>query len=392
MNNISDIRSCYGCGVCAIACGKGIINIRLNKDGFYEPYIKDVSKCVDCGLCREVCSFSHDKTANTNRPVVSYAAWSKEAGVRQVCASGGVGFEIGRYLISLGYKVLGVKYNEKKQRAEHFVAATVEDLIPATGSKYIQSYTLTGLKAINRKEKYLVTGTPCQIDSFRRYIRKFKCEDNFVLMDFFCHGVPSAHVWSKYVQELSNKLDGVNYVAWRNKLNGWHDSWAMVLDGKETQGEVVDWHDSYNLLIREKKGYINSRATQGDFFYNMFFGNNCLGKACYKHCKFKYDHTSADIRIGDMWGNTYKDNEKGVTACVSFTQRGADILKQCNCDLVDYPFDQVAEGQIKKPIPYPGLGWKLIIIMSKSRLVSMNTLVLVSKIVGKVNRILRRTR
>ena len=392
MNNISDIRSCYGCGVCAIACGKGIIDIRLDKDGFYGPYITDVSKCVDCGLCREVCSFSHEKTASGNHPMVSYAAWSKEAGVRQVCASGGVGFEIGRYLISQGYKVLGVKYNVKKQRAEHFVAATVEDLIPATGSKYIQSYTLTGLKAINRKEKFLVTGTPCQIDSFRRYIRKFRCEDNFVLLDFFCHGVPSAHVWSKYVQEVSSKLDGVSYVAWRNKLNGWHDSWAMVLDGKGTQGEVVDWHDSYNLLIRGKKGYLNSRATQGDAFYNMFFGNNCLGKACYKHCKFKYDHSSADIRIGDMWGNTYKDNEKGVTACVSFTQRGADILRQCNCDLVEYPFEQVAEGQIKKPIPYPLFGWKLINVMSKSRLVSMSALVLVSKIVGKANRILRKTR
>ena len=66
--SILGIHSCYGCGVCAIACGKGIIDVHLNDDGFYEPYITDVSKCVDCGLCREVCSFLHDKTANANHP------------------------------------------------------------------------------------------------------------------------------------------------------------------------------------------------------------------------------------------------------------------------------------------------------------------------------------
>ena len=39
MNNISDIKNCYGCGVCAAACPRNIIQIRLNKKGFYEPYI-----------------------------------------------------------------------------------------------------------------------------------------------------------------------------------------------------------------------------------------------------------------------------------------------------------------------------------------------------------------
>lgn len=39
MNNISDIENCYGCGVCAAACPRNIIQIRLNKKGFYEPYI-----------------------------------------------------------------------------------------------------------------------------------------------------------------------------------------------------------------------------------------------------------------------------------------------------------------------------------------------------------------
>lgn len=344
--NISNIKDCFGCGVCTAVCARHIIDIRLNADGFYEPQIMDAAKCTDCGLCTEVCSYSHDGLALTDASIKSYAAWSNDTQVRRKCSSGGVGFEVGRALIDKGYKVCGVRYNPDTNRAEHYIAATVEELIPSIGSKYIQSYTVDGFKAINRKEKYLVTGTPCQIDSFRRYIRKFRCEDNFVLMDFFCHGVPSMWLWRKYVAEVEKKIGKITYASWRNKFTGWHDSWAMSMDGEKT-GEKVDWHDSYNMLIREKKSFYNSRLSQGDPFYRLFLSDTCLGKACYDKCKFKYDHSSADIRIGDLWGKTYKDNEDGVSAAIAFTDKGNEVLHQCNCTLVEHPFEVVAEGQMK---------------------------------------------
>ena len=174
--NISNIKNCYGCGVCAKVCSKEIIKIVLNDEGFYEPRITDGAKCTDCGLCKDVCSYSYNDLSLAASFVKSYAAWSNEPAVRRKCSSGGVGFELGRTLINNGYKVCGVKYNPDSNRAEHYIATTVEELIPSIGSKYIQSYTVDGFKAINRKEKYLVTGTPCQIDSFRRYIRKFRLE------------------------------------------------------------------------------------------------------------------------------------------------------------------------------------------------------------------------
>ena len=49
MKNVSTIHNCYGCGVCAVSCGKKIINIRLNEDGFYAPYIDEPEKCMECG-------------------------------------------------------------------------------------------------------------------------------------------------------------------------------------------------------------------------------------------------------------------------------------------------------------------------------------------------------
>lgn len=346
MNNISKIHDCYGCGVCATACGRKIIEIGLNAEGFYEPHITDPNKCTNCGICTEVCAYLHEDLSLQNQEIHPYAAWSKDHLVRRKCSSGGAGLEIGKYLLGQGYKVCGVRYNADKNRAEHYIATNVEELIPIAGSKYIQSYTVDGFKAINRKEKYLVTGSPCQIDSFRRYIRKFRCEDNFVLLDFFCHGVPSMLVWKKYTEWAEKQVGKITYASWRNKWTGWHDSWAMGIDGEE-HGEKINWHDSYDMLIRGKKSYIESRLSQGDMFYQLFLGDCCLGKQCYDHCKYKYNHSSADIRIGDLWGKTYNDDEDGVSGAVAFTQKGNEVLKQCNCELVEHSFDVVAEGQMK---------------------------------------------
>lgn len=346
MNNISKIHDCYGCGVCVTACGRKIIEIGLNAEGFYEPHITDPNKCTNCGICTEVCAYLHEDLSLQNQEIHPYAAWSKDYLVRRKCSSGGAGFEIGKYLLGQGYKVCGVRYNADKNRAEHYIATNVEELIPSAGSKYIQSYTVDGFKAINRKEKYLVTGSPCQIDSFRRYIRKFRCEDNFVLLDFFCHGVPSMLVWKKYTEWAEKQVGKITYASWRNKWTGWHDSWAMGIDGEE-HGEKINWHDSYDMLIREKKSYIESRLSQGDMFYQLFLGDCCLGKQCYDHCKYKYNRSSADIRIGDLWGKTYNDDEDGVSGAVAFTQKGNEVLKQCNCELVEHSFDVVAEGQMK---------------------------------------------
>lgn len=345
--NISDVRDCYGCGVCATICPKKIIDMRLNQAGFYEPRIIDEEKCINCSLCVNCCSYLNDGLSLSPQSVKSYAAWSRDASVRRKCSSGGVGFEVARTLLGRGYKVCAVKYNAEQDRAEHYIASTIEELIPSIGSKYIQSYTVDGFNEVDKNEKYIVTGSPCQIDSFRRYIRKFKKEDNFVLLDFFCHGVPSMLLWQKYIKDVEQITGKIVYASWRNKFTGWHDSWAMAIDG-DMKGESVDWHDSYNVLIRGKKSYYNSRLSQGDAFFQLFLSDACLGKACYDKCKFKYSHSSADIRIGDLWGTVYKDNEEGVSAAISFTDKGDELLKNCGCELIEHSFDVVAEGQMKK--------------------------------------------
>ena len=389
MKNISRIKDCYGCGVCAASCGKKIIKIRLNENGFYQPYIDDLDKCTGCGICLDVCAFNHDERALKPEEIniKSWAAWSDDEAVRRKCSSGGIGFEIGKQLIEQGYQAVGCRYDIQKQRAEHYIATTVEEFVQSIGSKYIQSYTEEAFKQIKRREqKYLITGTPCQIDSFRRMIRKFRCEDNFVLMDFYCHCVPSMHAWKAYIKMLEPKIGEVTYASWRNKFEyGWHDSWLMGMDGDKTS-KPIDWHDSYNLLIREKKTFIQSRMSQGDIFYRLFLGDICLGPQCEKKCKYKYNQSSADIRIGDLWGKTYKNDQKGVSALVAFTEKGSNVVEGLkNVTLVKHPFEVVAEGQMKrnakhkilsplfcfalrKKIPLDGILFKMLIFFHRTLL------------------------
>lgn len=346
MKNISDIHNCYGCGVCSASCARNLISMRLNKNGFYEPYVTDISRCTNCGICLEVCAYVHNEIALENYQVSAWAAWSNNDKVRKKCSSGGIGFEIGKQLLEQGYKAVGCRYNVAKERAEHFIAITVNEYIQSIGSKYIQSYTEEAFKNINKKEKYLVTGTPCQIDSFRRMIRKYKCEDNFILLDFFCHSVPSILAWKAYLKKYKKQIGQITYASWRNKFEyGWHDSWIIGLNGEKFSEPIIN---ANNSLLEEQPCKIKSRWSQGDLFYKLFLGDLCIGTQCQLNCKYKYNKSSADIRIGDLWGKTYKNDEKGVSALISFTEKGKEIIKNLkDVTLIKHSFEIVAEGQMK---------------------------------------------
>lgn len=379
-HNISILRNCYGCGVCVKACPVDIISLKENEDGFYSPRIDEQDKCIECGLCLKACAFNHDTVSETSREigtseevgapreVASYAAWSNDGTVRQWGSSGGIGFEIGRHLIGKGYRAIGVRYNPATHRAEHYIASTIEEFMPSAGSKYIPSTFEKALLEIDLKQKYLVTGTPCQIDSFRRLIRNKRVEDNFVLLDFFCHGVPSLLLWDKYLAEIEQKIGPTGFVSWRNKLTGWHDSYSMQADPRDgstkadPHGSNADPRGGYNLSSQEKEHLYSSRYTRGDLFYTFFLGNYCLNECCYDACKYKMTSSAADIRIGDLWGNAYKDNEKGVSVALAFTEKGKRILSELkdSCTLTDEPLTVSIEGQMTHCAKKPSIRNKVI--------------------------------
>ena len=109
---------------------------------------------------------------------------------------------------------------------------------------------------------------------------------------------------------------------------------------------------------RRERIYIYSSAEKGDLFFKFFLGDYCLQKACYDHCKYKLFNSSADIRVGDMWGKTFIQEEKGITGVLTFSSIGEIILKETDSvEIQPFAPEQVAEGQlrenVKRPLAYP---------------------------------------
>ena len=354
--NISHIKNCFGCGVCVIACKRQIIKLKLSRTGFYQPYIVTPDQCTNCGLCLKVCSKYNRGLSLVSDKIHPFVGWSNNHIVRYNCSSGGVTYEISKYLLQQGYKICACRYNASRVRAEHFLVSNNEELVDSIGSKYLQSYTVDALLQLNKKQKYLFIGTPCQVDSVRRLVKLYKCESNFVFVDFFCHGVPSYKLWYKYLNQYMP--NGHTFASWRNKTHGWQDSWCMVIDDKMSQ------IDLYNLKNKIEFAHYFSFRSKNDSFFWMFLSNLCLNKSCYSDCKYKYNNSSADIRVGDCWGKTYEGEKDGVNAILAMTEIGNNLLQKIDCKLIQQPIGVVSEGQIKQIIKRPWLYSIAMILLS----------------------------
>lgn len=324
--NVSKIKDCYGCGVCVISCPKNIVEIKFNTKGFLEPTIIDQTKSIECGLCLNNCAYNHDQRAAQNAPLCAYAAWSNNERIRFKSSSGGICFELCKFYINQGFKICGVKYEPEDNIASHVICSTIEELNQIFGSKYVQSNTIKGFEQFNNNDKFVVIGTPCQIDSVKRYIKKRKIEENFVLIDFFCHGVPSMKLWNKFSASQRNKIGNFNSVTWRNKVDG--------------------WHKSYRLDIVADSGEYHHTGLKFDDFFNLYFSNAALSPACFDKCKYKQDQSSADIRIGDMWGADYSKNKEGVNSVICFTEKGNKAVQEIDCTIKRHTFEEVLSGQM----------------------------------------------
>lgn len=291
--------NCTSCGICATVCPKKCLGMKLNAEGFYRPYIVDLNACNNCGLCDSVCV--KDVNVKNVENTSSYSCVTKDEYTLKSTSSGGLCYELAKKAIEEGKKVCACVYDYDEHIAKHVIVDNVSGLELTKGSKYFQSYTVSGFEKLFDGSEYIVFGTPCQISAIRNVIKKKKIEDNFLLVDFFCHGTPSMNLWKKYLTENGNK--DVKSIRFRSKEFGW-GKWSLKFEYKD--GSI-------------KNDFPNN------MFYNFFFGNNCLNDSCYD-CKHKMFKSSADIRVGDFWGKKYSSNNNGVSACITITSKGKNAI------------------------------------------------------------------
>ena len=124
----------------------------------------------------------------------------------------------------------------------HKIFERGEDLKPLRGSKYLQSNVLPAFcEVLNRlkqfpQKKFVVFGTPCQISGFRNVLEIYGWLDKVVLIDIFCHGVPSNFLWTKYMKWVTRKMklnatDNIRSILFRDKSYSWHEYFMNINGG-----------------------------------------------------------------------------------------------------------------------------------------------------------------
>lgn len=266
--------------------------------------------------------------------VIALLRWSNNDELVRNTTSGGIGDLLAHELLKEGYKVVGCVYNDEKVRAEHRIATTEEELIPFRGSKYIQSYNFDALKEVVkncRQEKYAVFGSPCQIYALSKIAEMRKVRDQFVFIDFYCHGCPSLHVWTKYQNYIkkTKHVDHFDRVDFRSKAAGWGAFYVVVIvDGKPV--------------------FKSNKNLRG--FYELFFCDQVLNDGC-NECQLRGTLEYTDIRMGDFWGKKFLDNTRGVSGISVVTERGRQVFEAVMKQDVT-----TAECDYKEFLPYQSYG------------------------------------
>lgn len=302
--------ACSGCGACAALCPKRAIELSLDETGFFRAVVRE-ELCVGCGLCQTVCArFIPLRGGKDLRDSTLYALQSEHKDVVRRCSSGGIAHELAADCLRLGWRVCGVAYNTEDDRAEHRLISSPEELPALDGSKYLQSDTTAlrhALELAKSGAKTAVFGTPCQIGGLARAAEKLGVRHQLLLVEIFCHGVPSYLLWERQCERMKQKLhaERFDHVQFRYKKNDWH-SYCLRADAGE-------------------RSFFGPRETE--LFWQVFFENILLGDACFD-CEMRKTASLADLRLGDYWGRRFQQHSDGVSAVFALTERGEKALRR----------------------------------------------------------------
>lgn len=307
MIEIKNKKDCCGCYACYNICPKECITMESDNEGFWYPKI-DKDKCINCNLCEKVCPIINPvKRANSKK--IAYAGINKDDQIRVKSSSGGIFSILAEYIIKNNGIIYGASFDENFNiKHKRILCNTDLDLL--RGSKYVQSSIEDIYKQVKSdlesNRQVLFTGTPCQVEGLRSYLRKEYV--NLITMDFICHGVPSPLVWKKYLEEMKkSKQENIKNIYFRNKDIGW-----KVFSLK---------------IIFDEKIYINNLSK--DLFMKGFLQDVYLRPSCYS-CKFKKINRVSDITVADFWGIENilpkMDDDKGTSLIVIHSEKGEQLF------------------------------------------------------------------
>lgn len=324
---------CCGCGCCVAVCKQEALRMEINKDGFFRPKL-DQEKCNDCGICKQVCPNINSPQLEDVQSDKPFALWAQNSPLRVSASSGGAALVLSLSAVQRDCSVVGAVYNKDFRLIEHVVADSSDDVFLFKGSKYSQSNFSTAIKEsiMDTERKHIVFGTPCQISGARNLINKKGLDQDYLLVDFFCHGVPSYYLWWSFIDQVSNKIGPIKHLELRNKQEGWH---------------------SFKVFCTGEKGNY-SKPFDEALFGRFFLSNYCFQEVCYQ-CPYG-KLSAADLRLGDYWGKDFADDVLGTSIAIPLTKKGFELIEKTKeLEYQSMPISSVRSSQdikrqtIRKP-------------------------------------------
>lgn len=269
-----------------------------------------------------------------NNVINTYAAFSHDNLLRNNSSSGGIFSLLAQTVFNNNGVVYGVSFTEDCKNLEFIRATDEKSLIKLRGSKYFQARMgdtfLKVKKDLENGILVLFTGTGCQINGLKSYLKKEY--SNLYCVDILCHGVPSPKLWNKYIEYLEEHNNGnLEYINFRCKTKSIKE---LDLQKEKATRKII----------------LNNKAK--DPFMQMFLKNYSLRPSCYE-CHAK-NVKKSDITIGDFWGiekiAPETNDGRGTSLVITRTEKGEylfnKIKNQIKSKSVSY-YDSVKENEVE---------------------------------------------
>lgn len=314
IESVSHGLLCSACGACLTVCHKQAITFETSSLG-RKYAIVNHNLCVNCGLCMKVCPTLdvyklHTKYENPfiGNVLAVKVGQSNDDKYFKNAQSGGVCASILDFLFAQG-KIDGALVCKMDYGNTPKVKGTIissrEEIYDCQKSCYTQVELLTALSTAKDKKSLAVVGLPCHIEgslnlsmTLKRY-ENIKYRIGLICDRSLCEGIQEVIKQHSFISQPF-KID------WRRKhfnKDGNHYTYkkAPLVAYTKSKEEKI-YPNYYRFALKD-----------------MFTAPRC--RVCYDklnvHC---------DIMLGDPWGMSGIDWDKGASVIVCRTNKGKDII------------------------------------------------------------------
>lgn len=303
-------ENCTACTACYSVCPMHCISMQKDEEGFLYP-TASYEECISCGLCEEVCP-SVQKGIDIKQTHHAYAAVSRRHDIWQRSTSGGLFSEICLAWGDDDTWFYGAAWNGFD--VTHIGVKGVHNLKALCRSKYIESQIRDVIidieQKLQKKQKVIFCGTPCQVAGLRQYLRNdYK---NLLLIDLICHGVGSPSVFKSCIEEMEKQSEKkISHYEFRAKR----------------QVHETDYLSQLSFSDGNKQYIIE------DPYLQLFLKQLCLRPSCGKNCQYRNGIRPGDITIADFKGlfNIFPHllgEKKNYSTVISNTPKGEQAIEE----------------------------------------------------------------